>query len=156
MLISYALLIVVLSTILFIVFNIVSVYLHKETFTMKAIKTSDSLITWNILNQIGAEYIWWSRLKQLPNNSDSLHVIEKRDRIIIKAMLKGIKNQDELWTFMIDSNNEKSDCTLIIRKQSLTHSKIKDFINKYILNKKDIENFCTDFLKEFKKYENQK
>ncbi len=152
MLITISQIIIFICIMFFIAFNLLSVYLYKESYSFEKIKILDPSITWNIITDIEFFKDWWQKFEKINDPFPHVTVIEDKYSTLFKISINCNHNDSkgEIWSFMLINPTDSNDFKLMIRKQSLPQSQFKDFMNKYLLNKRDVKKFVKNFRKEYK------
>lgn len=137
-----------ICVIFFIVFNLIAIHLYKETYSRKIIPVAHPDVFWAVITDISNYKNWWSKFEDISNIQTFITVKEKIDGSTFKIYINNVSPNfaEELWTFITESNGNNHE--IIIKKESLTPSKFKNFINKYYKNSRDIKTFVKEFNNE--------
>jgi hypothetical protein len=148
MIITLSQVLIFICVIFFIVFNLIAVYLYKENYTHKKIELNNQSLSWEIISNINDYKEWWSKFLNVDHIQNHIKIQEQREGFFISVQINNLSKavSKENWTFIIKP--QKDSHTLLIRKESITNSNFKNFVNKYFLNKSDITLFIKDFKKE--------
>ena len=148
MIITLSQVLIFICVILFIIFNLISVYLYKENYAHKKIELKDSALSWEIISNINDYKEWWCKFFNVDHIQNHVKIKEQREGFFMIVEITNLSKvvSKENWTFIIKP--QKGLHTLIIKKENITNSNLKNFMNKYFLNKSDINLFIKDFKKE--------
>lgn len=148
MVITLSQVLIFICVLFFIAFNLIAIYLYKETYTHKNINIKNPELSWKILSNINDYKEWWSKFFNVDHIQNHVKIKEIRNEFFIHIEITNLSKvvSKEDWTFIIKS--QKDSHSLLVKKETLTNSSVKNFLNKYYLNKSDIKSFIKDFKKE--------
>ncbi|MDR0483755.1 MAG: hypothetical protein LBH40_00555 [Alphaproteobacteria bacterium] len=148
MIITVSQILIFICVIFFILFNLIAVYLYQESYGSKNIEIKNSSIAWEILSDIDVYQEWWHKFYAIDHVKNYVTVEETHENLFFKIVVKNLSNSviEEHWTFIIKENGDSN--LLLVKKETLTKSKILNFMHKYLHNRVDIKNFTNNFIKE--------
>jgi hypothetical protein len=140
---SFAFIVVIICTILFFLFYLISVVFFQESYYINKINITNIQATWDVLNDCANYHTWWKKFSSIKEG-------ELSNKIIINSSIDKNKlsfnldshNFIEKWCFYLQKAGDKS--ILVIKVELSTDSILGRFYFKYIKSKKEIKKLIID------------
>ncbi|MCL2566901.1 MAG: hypothetical protein FWE18_02235 [Alphaproteobacteria bacterium] len=148
MVITVSQILIFICIIFFILFNLIAVYLYKESYSHRNIEIKNSQIAWKILSDTDVYKEWWHKFSYIDHIKNHVKIEETHGNIFLKIIITNLSNSiiEEHWTFVIRESLDSS--VLLVKKETLAKSKLLNFENKYWKDHQDIKKFINNFKKE--------
>lgn len=135
--------VVIVATLLFIVFSVVTIYRYESNFLTKQISFSNSRfdIAWSIITDISKFNNWWKDFTNIDKQNASIEVklLEIVPNTRLKLYIKHEKKHPMIWTFY--ANDIGKNTILTIKIQPLTNNIFVFLLDKLIMNRIVMFNF---------------